>query len=79
VTKAPIEIPLAKVLRIRNQLNRAAIFASCALCFLLFGRSVFELFVGSVTILQIVLASGPLIVAYLLVRQLPKYSDQKNG
>jgi hypothetical protein len=74
----PIEVPVEEVRRKRNLINRAAIFIACGFCFLSFGWHIFTLIDGGATILQMFFAPGPLALAYLFARQLPKYSDKTN-
>jgi hypothetical protein len=78
VKSASHEVPPMEVRRIRNRLNRRAILLVCGLCVLSFGWGVFSLISDGATALEWFLAPGPLALAYLLARQLPKYSDKTN-
>ncbi len=76
---ARIEIPASDVLKKRNRINRIALYTGIALCAVLLVGNILELRDAPATIWRAVFAFGPLAIAYLLVRQLPKYSDKMNG
>ena len=76
---ARTEIPAAAVLKKRHRINRIALYMGIALCAVLLVGNILELREAPATIWRAVFAFGPLAIAYLLLRQLPKYSDKMNG
>lgn len=73
------EIPAVDVERKRNRINRIGLYIAITLCAALMIGNMLELRDEQVSIWRMISAFGPLAIAYVLFRQLPKYSDKNNG
>ena len=73
------EVPAIEVARKRNHTNRIGLYIAIGLCIALPIGNILELGDEPVSIWRTVSAFGPLAIAYVLFRQLPRYSDKNNG